>query len=60
MAFPFYELRVEVMRAGSGEDELEGKDVMEGVRVVPLTTLVACTGEHLQESQLRKTKCESH
>lgn len=48
------------MRAGSGEDGLEGKDVMEGVMVVPLATLVACTGEHLQESQLRKTKRESH
>lgn len=56
----FCELWVEVMRAGSGEDGLEGKDVMEGVMVVPLATLVACTGEHLQESQLRKTKRESH
>lgn len=47
------------MRAGPGEDGLEGKDVTEGSRVVPLVTLVACTGEHLQESQLRKTKRES-
>lgn len=52
MAFPFCELGVEGMRTGPGEDGeegLEGKDVMEGIRVVPLATLVACTGEHLQE-----------
>lgn len=48
------------MRAGSGEDGLEGNDVMEGIKGVPLATPVACTGEHLQESRLRKTKCESH